>query len=412
MESIFKILQGRFAKTGYKTARGTARVGAGLADMQDLSDLRNMLTLAHDHGVDWLVCDELQRAFSTESAAYQLLTQASRDASIAALRNCADLLQIGEICQVNAVPVFFYKGAALAAAIHGSVAARRYGDIDLLVPTYEQAERLKQLLHSKGYRSVDELSDNYADLKKRYHIEFQLVSPAGIGVDIHWKLFHDYYIYPSLFENIFANKWLSSEVVSNEEFGASQRFVANKIAGVKVCGREISTFCPEDNLLMLCIHHTTHCFNELRMVCDIAGLIKAAPELDYRSVFARARQAGALRMLATGLQLVKLAFAMDLPAAAEAEISKDRLSRVLAIGLLRRLRRDTTKTSKAEIMLIEIAARDSWRERLVFIWQAIVSPSDNDFKFVQLTPPWLWLYYLLRPVRQILAIRELFSRHP
>ncbi|MBU1109719.1 MAG: nucleotidyltransferase family protein [Candidatus Riflebacteria bacterium] len=369
MQKIQEILQGRFADSSCKS----------IGHETNITDLPGLLKMAKVHGVNWLVCDELQKNRALADSAS--LVKSSREASIAALRNCADLVKIAEISRQHSIPVVFFKGAALAAGIHGNVAARRYCDIDLLVPSYEQAERLKRVLMAKGYRDTEELADCHTELKRQHHIEFQLVSPAGIGLDIHWRLFHEYYL----------------QIPGNEKKIASQSFVL-------VCGHRIPTLSPEDHLLVLCAHHTTHCWNELRLVCDVAGLVKAFPEIDYHKLFVAARRIGAARMLALGLQLAKLMFLLTLPEAAELELRRDRLSRMLAIILCRRLATGSSLASKSDSLLIEIAARDSWRERLLFVWRAMISPSDNDFRFVYLQPPWLWLYYLARPLRQIVSV--------
>lgn len=395
MQKIREILRGRFGDSSCKSSGYEANI----------TDLHELLEMAKAHGVDWLVGDELQkiRAFADNA----LLVKFSREASIAALRNCADLVKIAEISRQHSIPVVFFKGAALAAGIHGNVAARRYCDIDLLVPSYEQAERLKCLLMAKGYRDTEKLADCHAELKRQYHIEFQLVSPAGIGLDIHWKLFHEYYLQISSDEKIFTNKAGGGRELTDDAEGDNSLWHEKKSTiqcFVLVCGHRIPTLSPEDHLLVVCAHHTTHCWNELRLVCDVAGLVRAFPEIDYHKLFVAARQIGAARMLALGLQLAKLTFSMTLPLSAELELRRDRLSRMLAIILCRRLATGSGFASKSDILLLEITARDSWRERLLFVWRAMISPSDNDFRFVYLQPPWLWLYYLARPLRQIISI--------
>lgn len=347
-------------------------------------DPAELLSLAKKHGVDWLVGSELLELLEPKTPASAKIRDWLRSACVDALQNCADLLRIEELCSQQNIAVTFFKGAVLAASIYGNVAGRRYGDIDLLVSSYADACRLQQMLLQDGYQDKERLGAEFAELKRQYHIEFQLISPAGTGVDIHWKLFHDYYL--------------------RFQEAANGRLEQESVVSINICGRKVATLCPEDNLLVLCAHHTTHCWNELRLVCDIAGVILAHGKIDYVKLFSRAREMGMSRMLATGLHLAQLALLIDLPASAWIELQGDRLAGRLAQRLWQRLLSGRSEVEKAEIMLLEIAARDSWWQRCQFILGAISAPSDNDFRFVRLSRRWRWLYYIFRPIRQIIQL--------
>lgn len=372
MKKLLIVLRERF---GYKKQNNFC--------ISDSAELKSLLALASRHGVTWLIADTLLSRDSLPENLNMELVQASRESSLPALKKCADLLFIDRIAKEKHIVAFFYKGAALSALIFDHAVARKYSDIDILVNDYESASLLKKFLIENGFRSIDEINPDCSELKKKFHIEFQLVSPGGTGVDIHWKLFHDYY--------------LSLEADTGG-------FVNNYPTVVKICGREIQTISPEDYCLVLSAHHLTHCWNELRLVCDIAGLIRRFPDIDYVSIFNQARKSGGARMLATSMHLAKLIFSMKLPEACERELKKDRLSRVIAILLCKRLQIGNSAVTRSEIMLFEIAARDSWKERLKFIWRAIVAPSDNDLRFVTLPVELQAFYYIIRPIRQLFTL--------
>lgn len=363
-----------------------------IAEEAENFDPAELLPLAKKHGVDWLVGTELLDLRELQPHISAKIRAWLRSASVDALQNCADLLRIDELCGQQKIGVIFFKGAALAVSISGNVASRRYGDIDLLVSSYADAVRVRQILLQAGYKDKEGLTAAFSELKSLYHIEFQMISPGGIGVDIHWKFFHDYYLrYPEM--------GTCGEIPGREA-----------IAFVNICGRRVATPAPEDHLLVLCAHHTTHCWNELRLVCDIAGMVLAFKEIDYTRLFARARRMGASRMLATGLKLAQLAFLLDMPEAARQELQRDRLARQLANRLWQRLQCGGFQVSKSEIMILEIASRDNWKQRWQFLLGAISSPSDNDFRFIELSRKWQWLYYIFRPIRQVIQLLTAMRR--
>jgi len=348
--------------------------------------LAKLLELARRHGVSWLLCDAMAAEYDQTVPEYALLQREIRAISIQALKKCADLHKIADLCKAENIKAVFYKGAALSAMIHGNVAARSYRDTDLLVETYEEALRLRDILMAEGFIASEKLPAGWQTFKKGYHIEFQLQSPAGAGVDIHWKLFHDYYVPEYLFAGLFYDE--------------------KNFCRVRVAGREVSTLAPDMHLLVLCLHHATHCWNELRLIADIAGIINRYQEIDYAELFGKARSHGVCRMLCVGLRLA-VNLGAKLPEAARRELEKDRLSRSLAWLVWRRIGTGHTAVAKGEIMLFETAARDSWRRRLRFLIKAAFQPSDNDLRFITLPAGWFAAYFLLRPIRQLMEIGRL-----
>lgn len=374
MRQLVKILRGR--------AGSFRQLSIGSHSSEKLGAL---IELAVAHGVEWLICDELQQVGDLNVADREILLQAKRRAGIVAMRNCAVLRAVADLCRNNSLEVLFFKGAALSVLIHGHPAARRYCDIDLLVKNWNEAERLKQLLVEKGFICRNDWPAAFNQLKRRYHVEFQLVSPDGTGVDIHWRFFHAYFVDDFLSVQIQAASW--------DEFPM-----------VDIYGVSVKTLPAEDCLLIIAAHHTMHVWNELRLVCDIAGLVAASPHIDYQRLFSRASETGSRRMLAVALNLAVLVLGLVLPLPAAEALTNDRPSRLIALKLYRRLMTGKSDNNRAGSMLLETACRDGWKARLKFLAVSASQPSDNDFRFIMLSPPWLWCYFIIRPLRQILTI--------
>lgn len=384
MQQLIGILQERFFVFASLSA---------VADGNQQLNIAELLNVARLHGVDWLICNELQQQSAFEGDCCSVIQNAGRLASVAALKNCACLLEIAAICNRHRLNVVFFKGAALAVSLYNNVAARRYCDVDLLVESYDEAERLRKLLSNSGYKSFD--GDTFSHhFKRRFHIEFQLVNSEGIGVDIHWKLFHDHYVrFP-----FYLNGEKTSENVSQKEDS-----IPLNCRKVLIYGREVQTFGPEENLVILCAHHTTHSWSELRHVCDIAALLTAFPEIDHDRVFRLARQLKISRMLCVALRLAQMIMKKGYRQNWQ-ELEQDRLSKVLASYVWKRLKSGNSNVPKGKAMLFEIMVRDSWPDRIRFLVGAATSPSDNDLRLVRLNSRFFWLYYLIRPVRQAMLI--------
>ena len=165
-----------------------------ISGADDSLRISEIMPLAKFHGTEGLVAHILLEHLEKDSEDYAMLSRTQYLAGLAALKNCAVLHQIQRIAKENSVSCLFFKGAVLAQMVYGRVSARSYQDVDLIVETYEDARKLRDLLVKKaGYVSLEKLPGCGEVFKKLYHTEFQLRSPDGIGVDIHWRLFHDYY---------------------------------------------------------------------------------------------------------------------------------------------------------------------------------------------------------------------------
>ena len=90
-----------------------------------------------------------------------------------------ELLEILALFEAHRIPAMPLKGPVLAAAVHGSVALRQFGDLDIFVPA-DRAAGAKNLLTARGYRfhSSGE-TDAFAECARR---------DGTISVDLQWAL--------------------------------------------------------------------------------------------------------------------------------------------------------------------------------------------------------------------------------
>ena len=174
--------------------------------------------------------------------------------------------------------------------------------------------RQKDLLVSAGYSPEYRLSA--AGFRRvRYGLPF--ISDDGkVNVDLHWGIELHRGVIPRLY------------------FAEEYRRLWDHLRTVWVSEREIETLGPEDMLLLLALHGAKHTWDSLKMVCDIAELVRSVDTLDWEAVVAQADALRAGRMLYLGLFLAHDLLGTSLP---ESVMSRIRTDAVIA-GLAGRIR--------------------------------------------------------------------------
>src|SRR5262249_41288467 len=84
-------------------------------------------------------------------------------------------------------------------------------------------------------------------------------------------------------------------------------------ASLRLLGIDVRWPAAEDLLLLLCVHGGKHRWDELKWIVDIAELLRARPDLDWRAVAGKAPRAGAWGMLAVALLLANEMLDAPLP---------------------------------------------------------------------------------------------------
>jgi len=180
------------------------------------------------------------------------------------------------------------KGPALAVRLYGKLSLRPCRDLDLLVSRADLARAI-DILWSLGYRLEQHTLPVNLALKRDKHLVL-VHQERATRVEIHWAI-----SLPSLHVNMsFDSLWGNREVVS-------------------VLGTRINVPCPNDLLLMLCVHWASHCWASLKWGCDIAAFVRVHPDLDWASVYRDAQRLGCSRMLLIAIELARDATGVALP---------------------------------------------------------------------------------------------------
>ncbi|QVK23605.1 nucleotidyltransferase family protein [Shewanella dokdonensis] len=197
-----------------------------------------------------------------------------KKSAIRAVKMQAELLKLHQLLSSQRIHHIALKGSYLANVIYPHAALRPMRDIDLLLPQAQLAGAYEQLIkhgyrHPPKYAKYKGSSDDWLKFSK--HIP-PLLSPTGVIVELHHKVFHP-------------------ENSPSEDLVADDNFWYRCIVA-HVAGQQILFMSPTDLLLHLIMHASyDHRFNNGPLVLtDIAYLIEHCT-IDW-SLFWQAAQVG------------------------------------------------------------------------------------------------------------------------
>ena len=148
---------------------------------------------------------------------------------------------------------------------------------------------------------------------------------------------------------------------------------------VSVSGAPMRTFEPEDMLQVLCFHGMKNRWETLKYVCDIRGLIRSMPDLNWDLVFERAHKMKSLRTLILGLRLAKKLLDAPVPPlyyqAQKVSRDLDEITERLILRLSHRKRNDTMKFN--ERIHFYMTIQDTFFARLKYITHAALRRIDR-----------------------------------
>jgi hypothetical protein len=297
------------------------------------------------------------------------------------------LLSLLNLFEEHEIPVIPYKGPVLATTVYGSFSQlRQFRDLDLLVHK-QDVLRAKDLLMSRGYRPLLQLSRQEEALQLESGYMYKFLHPGeNIEVELHWGFTSKQYSFPLNAEHI----WKCLKPVSFN-------------------GKQILTFAPEDLLLLLCVHMARHSTRpvfwiRLQMICDIAELIRANQGMNWTKVMEQAVVLRSERALFFGLLAASDLLGVDLPEQVAHRLHTERTVKLLISQLRERLfsPNDESPWKTVEALVYYLRTRERWLDRIRYLLPTVhqlLTPNAEDRAMLPLPSFLSFLYYILRPVR-------------
>jgi hypothetical protein len=284
------------------------------------------------------------------------------------------------------VETIAYKGPLLAVVIYGSIAGREFGDLDILVRPADY-EAARTLLREQGYAAGTDWG-----WESSWHY-----CAGMVRVDLHRAITVTAFPLPIDFDRLHSRLEEGSGVLSG-----------------------IGVLRVVDTLILLCVELAKDAAGEgqlrLRKVCDIAELLRAHPDIDWRQVHEESRRLRCERVIAFGLLAARTLLG--------APVTDDpfRGSRIDGPILLRHLRvrlfpAGANGTWRLTFERFHFSVRERWRDKLYPYYlevRARIAPNAKDLAVVPLPRSLHLLYYVIRPLRLMrdFARSRLGSRGP
>jgi hypothetical protein len=266
-----------------------------------------LIRLAMRHDVVPLLSRHLQQVCpnSLPQEIFGPLVARNQIQATRARRLATELVEILSAFEKEGILAVPYKGPVLAERLYGDLSLREFVDLDIMV-LERDVPKAQELIRRFGFefsylKNIDTLQEYM-----RANRELQFHRCDGVPLELHWR---------------FA---MRSACVGNDPERFLQRLESLSLSGVRV-----SSLSLEDYFLILCLHATKHKWRQLKLICDIAELLKRT-EIDWRYVLVEADNLGLKRMIAVGALLADDLLDVAAPAELEKEVASDRTAPALA----------------------------------------------------------------------------------
>jgi putative nucleotidyltransferase-like protein len=348
-----------------------------------------------DGGIDWPLAAHMAQMQAVIPLVYRYLTAELEGAlpaaataslrpavygnSVRSLHLARELIRLTAILERGGVEPIALKGPALAVAAYGAVALRQFSDLDFLVRESE-VRRTVEIMLKEGYA----LRAGYsvADLGLRGAYEIAMARPAALTeIDLHWRLMPPYFPLALDGEDL----W-------------------RRAVRVEIEGAAVRTLAPADYLLYLCAHGAKHGWQALGGICDLAELMRVS-SIDWDELCARAKRAGARRVLALGVLLAHKLLEAPVPASVLEAVRREPAAALAARSVIGYVTNPTDSGpgfyQRWSVPLRVIAEPGA---RLRYIAARALLPSADDREFIRLP---VMLYCIICCVRSGWRSRKL-----
>jgi hypothetical protein len=302
-----------------------------------------------------------------------------------------ELLLILDALDRAGIPAIPFKGPILAEHYYGDPGLRLYADLDFLVARDAAVETVK-VLRALGYPGSGQVSSKDKEFSLsprqdaalwRYAGEYLFFhSEKPIAIEPHWA-----FVPPTFGLDVdYAVLW------------------ARAREGVLAGNRALS-LSQEDTLLGLALHGAKSHWSRLQWIADLDRAAKCEADVDWEALLHESRQAGMLRILLVGLQLVRLQFQTELDAHASAAIESDPMAQMLAAERSAALFDENARhASTSEISRDWLRILERQRHKLAYVFRTAVTPRVRHFEALPLPDSLFPAYYVFKPAHDYIAL--------
>jgi hypothetical protein len=307
----------------------------------------------------------------------------------AALRQTSELLEILGLFRKAEIFAIPYKGPVLAAQVYGNLAYRRCMDLDVLIGR-EDVSRARDLLESAGFVPRHPTSPAGREfLLSNRHSEIFERRPSPT-LELHWA---------------FAKQ--------RRMFALGIEDLRSRLEMRNIGGSLVPVLCPEDLLLVLCVHGANHIWSRLEWLCCVAELLKQP--LDWSQAMDRALELHVENYVLLGGFLAHDLLGAPIP---DNMLERARCNR----NILRLARIVGEKLAAADVQRAEVlnsVPRDLFRlrlqsttgDRMKYLLHRLTTPSRDDTRLMVPLGRGIPLPALFRPFHVLgVLVTTMFNR--
>src|SRR5438874_11955244 len=329
--------------------------------------------LADRHGVLPQVYSALAQAGEASSAALSGLRPMYDRSVHQALWLTRELLRIIGYFESHDIRSLPYKGPTLAQVLYGNVTSRQFADLDILVSP-DDLPKVRACLAELGYEASLKLPprEERAYIAAGYELVFDFGEHRNL-LEIQWRILPLFYAVDFNIERFF-----------------------DRAIAVGLCERAVRTLCPEDLMLVLCVHAAKHAWTQLSWIREIGELSKSR-QFDWVVILNEAEQLGICRILAVSLALANNLFGAETPEAVQGYAQRDDGVEVIVRRVLLLLsQEEKLDPESVSYFRLMMDVRERWQDRARFLWRLAVTPGPGEWSVIGLPEPLFPLYRAVR----------------
>lgn len=353
------------------------RIEADAAALSRVSNWRDVAELSRFHQVHGLLLQGLQTLPDVLAASgiEAELQAAQKRQALAVMRQLGALRQALDCFREQDVPCMVLKGLPLSERLYGTPFARRSVDVDLLVDRGSFAA-CRQMLLASGFAHAPDYRETPARRRWDAMTGKTQTFTSGDGatrvaVELHWRLLANPHYIDTAFKPLYQRR-----------------------SSTRIGSTPMPTLGETDEFVYLMCHGVGHNWRRLKWLADVALLLSAMDEDQYRRVAERCSAAHIDAVLESTVGACRSAFQIEPPARRHAQTGRRRAAVVLR-SLPRTWRTGTMPPFWWKVPL-RVALKPSARFACHELLRALTKPVD--WQRIDLPDQLFFLYFLLRPV--------------
>jgi len=317
----------------------------------------------------------LVRLHARSSPAWNDWPAAVRAALIhdARMQAALDLLRERELIAVLAafgdagVGTVLLKGAALAYSHYPEPSSRTRCDTDVLIRATDHAEA-KHVLERLGYRQPNAVSGTFVSYEESHT---KREGPVDHVIDLHWRI---------------SNRQVFARALGFEETHA-------RSVPVPQLGPPARALCPPHALLLACMHRAAHlssegpAANRLVWLFDIHLLANAMTEGEWKDFVQLCGDKQMRRISLDAFRATQCTLATVFPRDVVEALTSAGAEELSAACLV---------TGRRRLLLTNLRALGSWRERATLLHEALFPPAEYLLAKYQAQSRWLLPWWYVR----------------